>query len=186
MQLNPRKLNGVFEVIYKTIPDERGFLAKLFDERSYAEAGIIRPWKQILHSHTTRVNTVRGLYVQREPYTEGKLIVPYRGSFFWVAIDLRKGSQTFGQWDGMALSAESGVALYIERGFAHGFLSLSDNVDALLAADNSHSDEHGAGIAWNDPELAIQWPLLYPDPVISAAHARYPSFAEFRESYHGI
>lgn len=186
MQLKPRKLNGVFEVHHGTVRDERGFMAKLFDERSYTEAGIVRPWKQILHSHTAHANTIRGLYVQRAPYTEGKLVVPCRGSLFWVVVDLRKGSKTFGQWDGTVLTAESGVALYIERGFAHGMLSLSDHVDALLAADNSHSDEHSVGIAWNDPELAIEWPLLYPAPVISTAHAGYPSFSAFRERYHGI
>lgn len=186
MQMKARKIKGVFEIAYKTFSDERGFMAKLFDERSYAEAGIVRPWKQILHSHTTHANTVRGLYVQREPYTEGKLVIPCIGSFFWAVVDLRKGSDTFGQWDGVVMTAESGTALYIERGFAHGFLSLSDNVDVLLAADNGHSDEHSLGIAWNDPELSVQWPLLNSSPLISATHARYPSFAAFRETYGGI
>jgi len=186
VELKPRRIKGLYEADYKTIHDDRGYMAKLFDDQICREAGIVRPWKQILRSHTVQANTVRGLYVQRAPYTEAKLVIPYAGSFFWVAVDLREGSATFGQWDGTVLTAGSGTALYIERGFAHGFLSLSDNVDVLLAADNGHSDECSVGIAWNDPELGIEWPLLSPRPIISVAHARYSSFSEFKRSFGGI
>jgi len=181
MNLRPRRLNGLFDVIAPRLADTRGFLHKPFE----AVGGTGEPrWDQVIHSHTDRGNTVRGLYVQPPPFTEGKLVACLRGEMWWVVVDLRAGSATFTQWEGSHL--RPGDALLIARGFAHGCLSLTDDVDLLLLADNVHAQTQYAGIAWNDPELAIKWPLLDPNPTLSEAHAAYPTFASFRRSIGAI
>ena len=186
LQLRQGVLAGIYTVVYKPVADHRGFLSKPFHAATFKEHGLDVVWQQAIHSYSERQNTLRGLYVQREPYAEGKLVIALRGSMFWVAVDVRKDSKTFGQWEGTILSPDQTQGLFIVRGFAHGCLSLSDQVDLFLLADNDHSETHSVGIAWDDPELKIDWPLLGTDLVISEAHANHPSFAEFRQRYGGL
>jgi dTDP-4-dehydrorhamnose 3,5-epimerase len=177
MKLRQRRLPGLFDVVAPRLADHRGFLFKPYEIIEFREAGIETVWEQIIHSHTSRSNTVRGLYVQPPPFTEGKLVACLRGEMWWVVVDLRAGSATFAEWEGVHL--REGDTILIARGFAHGCLSLSDDVDLLLLADNVHAQADYVGIVWNDPDLAIDWPLLRPDPIISEAHAAYPPFKEF-------
>ncbi|MDX1429061.1 MAG: dTDP-4-dehydrorhamnose 3,5-epimerase family protein [Rhodothermales bacterium] len=186
MRFEERELPGLYSVIFDTVRDHRGFLAKPFEAGPFESEGFSIGWRQVIHSHTAVKNTLRGLYVQRAPFQEGKLVTSIRGKMYWVVVDVRKDSPTFGRWESTILSGDDGQALWIERGFAHGCLSLSDHVDLLLLADNEHSDEHSVGIAWNDSELGIDWPLSGSAPVISEAHAGNPSFPEFKRRYGGL
>jgi dTDP-4-dehydrorhamnose 3,5-epimerase len=178
MELRPRSLPGLFDVIVPRLSDHRGFLYKPYEITDFDRLGHSARWDQVIHSHTDKPNTVRGLYVQPPPFTEGKLVACLRGTMWWVVVDLRAGSPTFGKWEGSLL--KPGDAILIARGFAHGCLSLTDDVDLMLLADNVHARAEYVGIRWNDPELAIAWPLLGPNPIISDAHAAYRPFAEFK------
>lgn len=184
IELRQRRLLGLFDVVAPCLWDERGFLFKPYEAADFRAAGFEAPWQQIIHSHTIRSNTVRGLYVQPPPFTEGKLVACLRGEMWWVVVDLREGSDTFSEWEGVHL--RQGDTVLIERGFAHGCLSLSDDVDLLLLADNIHSNATYAGIAWNDPDLRIGWPLPKSDPIISEAHAAYPPFKAFLADHGAI
>ena len=186
MQFEKRELRGLYTVIFDSVRDHRGSLAKPFEAGAFESEGLSMDWRQVIHSHTSSRNTLRGLYVQRAPFQEGKLVVATRGEMYWVVVDVRRDSPTFGRWESTVLSAASNRGLLIERGFAHGCLSLSDQVDLLLLADNDHSDSHSVGIAWNDPELAVDWPLNGQAPIISEAHAANPPLSDFKERYGGL
>jgi dTDP-4-dehydrorhamnose 3,5-epimerase len=186
MEFRPHALEGVYEVHGAPFVDARGFQTKPYNHDDFAARGFDAHWRQVIYNHSDRANTVRGLYVQKKPFTEGKLTACVRGAVFWVVVDVRKGSPTFGKWAGVRLTPESGCALLTAPGFAHGCLSLSDNSALLLLADNSHSPEHGVSIAWNDAAIGIEWPLQGAQPIISAAHASAMSFATFRSTVGGI
>lgn len=187
IEVRPRAMTGLWEIIAPPAADHRGFMFKAYDQTAFAglAGSFTFSWKQVIQSHTERPNTVRGLYVQTPPFTEGKMVSCLRGRSFWVVVDLRRGSETFGRWDGVTLEGGDGRSLLIAPGFAHGCVSLSADVDLLLLADNLHSDAHGAGIAWNDPEIGIEWPLTG-EAILSPGHAVFPSFAEFRTRIGGI
>lgn len=178
MELRPRKLKGFFDVVAPHLPDDRGALFKIFDRDGFEKLGLRPRWDQVIYSSTKKANTIRGLYIQPMPFTEGKMVACLRGEMWWSVVDLRSGSPTFGAWEGAHLKPNS--AVLIERGFAHGCLSLTNDVDLLLLADNVHAHAEGIGIRWDDSDLAVGWPLLAPNPTISAAHAAYPSFAKFK------
>ncbi len=186
MEFTERKIPGLYDVQLDIFVDERGSLLKPFNAEPFKVSGFEPIWKQAIISHTKNKNTVRGLYVQTVPYTEGKLVSPIQGRMWWVAVDVRKDSPTFGQWDASTICPERNTCLFIAPGFAHGCYSLTDNADVLLMADNDHSPNHGVGIAWDDPEIGVEWPLLNPNPIISAMHKDYNSFATFKSSIGGI
>jgi dTDP-4-dehydrorhamnose 3,5-epimerase len=173
------RLDGIYHIGERPFSDHRGFQTKPFNAETFEVQGFNFNWKQVILSHSTQKNTLRGLYIQKPPMTEGKLVACSRGAFFWVVVDLRTGSKTFGEWEGVHLKEDDGETLLIMPGFAHGCLSLTDHGDLLLLGDNHHSDAHGVSIAWNDPDLAIEWPLLGPQPIISLGHAGAPSFKDF-------
>jgi dTDP-4-dehydrorhamnose 3,5-epimerase len=185
MELRQRRLDGLYDLVAPRLTDSRGYLHKPYDARGFAAAaGAERVWRQIIVSHTAKAGTLRGLYVQRAPFTEGKAVVCLRGRMWWVVVDLRCGSPSFGAWEGTDLMP--GSAIYIEPGYAHGCLALADDTDLLLMADSDHSDAAGIGLLWNDPDLAIGWPLDGAAPALSAAHAAGLSLAEFKARHGAI
>ena len=186
MKVRDTELPGVRLIDQVSFRDDRGVLTRLLDERAFADAGISMAPRQIVHSGTQRRNTLRGLHCQRAPYTEAKLIAPLTGRTYWVVVDVRRDSAHFGKWQGFDLSGKDAVALYVPRGFAHGSVTLEDGANLAIVADNHYEESHGVGIVWNDPELAIDWPTGDVRPFMSAAHAAYGSFAEFRRRYGGL
>jgi dTDP-4-dehydrorhamnose 3,5-epimerase len=162
--------------------DERGVLTKIVADGGFTVPAFAAP-RQILHSGTAKRGTLRGLHAQAAPFTEAKVIVSITGCMYWVSVDLRRGSTTFGRWQSFELAPEANNALYVPAGFAHGCLSLSDDVNLLILADKDFSPAHGIGIAWNDPELGVAWPLDQTKLLISEQHAAFPPFASFRERY---
>ena len=186
MEITERKLKGVFEILRTPFIDNRGFLVRTVDCEAFEKAEINSKWVQESHSHTEKKYTLRGLHVSLPPFVEGKLITPIRGEMLWVAVDLRKNSETFGQWDSIVLSDSVYNSLYVQRGFAHGCMSLSDNCDLVIKSDNYFSEDHGTGIIWNDKELNIDWQIIDIIPFMSERDSQYQTFEEFRKSYGGI
>jgi dTDP-4-dehydrorhamnose 3,5-epimerase len=142
--------------------------------------------RQIVHSATDRAGVLRGLHAQNCPHSEGKIIVSLTGRMFWVVVDLRGGSRSFGHWQGFELApdnSDGASALQVPAGFAHGCLSLTDGVSLAIFADHDFAPSQAVGIAWNDPDLAIDWPLSSGVPSLSDEHAAFSSFAEFCHRY---
>jgi dTDP-4-dehydrorhamnose 3,5-epimerase len=150
----------------KVFADERGFFFESFNERAFAQAtGITLKFVQDNHSRSVK-NTLRGLHYQiRQP--QGKLVRVVAGEIFDVAVDLRRKSPTFGKWVGNHLSAENKKMMWIPPGLAHGFVVLSDYADFLYKTTDDWAPEHARTILWNDPALAIAWPLVG-EPILAA------------------
>lgn len=156
--------------------DARGFFLESWNARAFAIVGIRAEFVQDNHSRSTR-NVLRGLHYQvRQP--QGKLVRVVLGEVYDVAVDLRRSSPTFGRWMGENLSAENKRMAWIPAGFAHGYLVLSDFAEVLYKATDYYAPEHERSIAWNDPDLAIEWPLTGA-PVLSAKDA---AGARFRDA----
>ncbi len=156
--IEPLPLAGLRRITRQRLGDARGYLARVFCAETLAAAGWNKPLAQINHTFTAKVGTARGLHFQRPPHAEMKLVACLRGEVFDVAVDLRRGSPTFLRWHGETLSGENGVALLLPEGFAHGFLTLSAEVEMLYCHSMPHAPEAEAGLDLRDPRLAIRWP----------------------------
>jgi dTDP-4-dehydrorhamnose 3,5-epimerase len=175
-------LTGLQEIQLDRIDDARGYLLRVFDALEWAPQGDdLSTWAQVVTSFTATKNTLRGMHYQLPPYAEGKLVVPLAGAMFWVSVDVRPNSATFGQWYGTALTATDGTALAAVPGFAHGCLSLSGDVTLLILSTQTHRADDGAGFRWDDPDIAIGWPDLGAPPHLSPAHRRLPRFDTFAD-----
>ena len=163
-------------------PDERGYLSKLFEQEVFACNGIVfAPWEQLISCSAKGV--VRGLHVQRR-HSQDKLVHVLQGAVYDVAVDLRAGSATFGRWEGFYLSAENRRLLYIPRGFAHGFLALQENTLFSYLCGDRYDPQSDGGIRWNDPTLAVSWPLDQVETIIVSEKDRcLPMFAEYCTRY---
>jgi dTDP-4-dehydrorhamnose 3,5-epimerase len=162
-------LPGVVLVEQERLGDERGFFARTYD------AAQMPPVVQMSTSFNARAGTLRGLHYQRDPHAESKLVRCTRGAIFDVAVDLRPGSTTLHQWYGVQLSAENGSALLIPPGCAHGFQTLADDSEILYAMDAPYAGAAAAGVRWDDPAFAIEWPDPPPGGrTMSERDAAYP------------
>jgi len=149
----------VILVTPKRFGDERGYFSETFRENDYAAAGITGPFVQDNHAYSAQAGVLRGLHYQRPPNAQAKLVRCTRGAIFDVAVDIRQGSKTFGKYVSAELSAENGAQLYIPVGFAHGYLTLTEHCDVLYKVSDYYSPEDEGGLAWNDPMLAVDWPM---------------------------
>lgn len=164
MQVKETPLAGVLLVEPQVFGDARGFFYESFNQRKWREAtGLETRFVQDNHSRSGR-GVLRGLHYQL-PQTQGKLVRCVAGEVFDVAVDLRRSSPTFGRWFGVRLSAENKRQLWIPEGFAHGFAVLSESAEFLYKATDYYAPEHERCIRWDDPDLAIDWPLG--DPLVS-------------------
>jgi dTDP-4-dehydrorhamnose 3,5-epimerase len=150
-------LEGVFVIEPRVFGDARGFFLESYNERAMAELGICERFVQDNHSYSTR-NVVRGLHYQIQ-HPQGKLIRVIVGEILDVVVDLRRSSSTFGQWSAVPLSGENKHMLWIPAGFAHGFRVVSETAQVLYKATDFYSSESERTLAWNDPELKIEWQL---------------------------
>lgn len=172
---------GVFRVVFDPARDHRGYLSKPYEEKAFHAAGIDVTWRQLIFQSTDCRNTIKGFHIQADPFQEAKLITPVAGEVLWVSVDLRPGSSTFLKHEKFMLHPGAPAA-FIPRGFAHGCLHLSDNTMLMIAADNYYSEPDGVGIAWNDPEIAVDWPLFPGEPiVIKDEHRDNPPLAVVRK-----
>ena len=170
MKLVPGRLPGLAFVEPRVFRDDRGFFLESFNEERFAELGLPTHFAQDNHSHSKQ-RVLRGLHYQ-VVRPQGKLVTVTRGSIFDVAVDIREGSATFGQWQSTILDAAEPKFFWIPPGFAHGFCVLSDVADFLYKCTEVYVPEHDRAIRWNDPTLGVQWPI--DEPLLSAKDAAAP------------
>jgi dTDP-4-dehydrorhamnose 3,5-epimerase len=163
MKVSPLSLSGVLLIEPKVHRDTRGFFVETFQAARYAEAGMNFPFVQDNHSRSAK-NTLRGLHAQwRKP--QGKLVRCVEGEIFDVAVDIRRGSPTFGRWAAATLSADNFQQIYVPPGYAHGFCVLSEQAQVEYKTTDLYDAGGELTVAWNDPAIGIAWPLA--DPVLS-------------------
>lgn len=150
----------------KRFEDHRGFFAEIYSRRQYSEIGIDVEFVQDNHSLTRDVGTIRGLHYQAPPHAKAKLVRCGRGAIFDGAVDIRKGSPTYGHWEGYELTAENGDQLYIPVGFANGFVTLDPDSEIIYKCSDYYAPETGGSLLWNDPDIGIDWPTGS-DPILS-------------------
>lgn len=155
------EIPDVILVTAKAFSDDRGFFMESFKESIFNQNGIHEKFIQDNYSHSVK-GVLRGLHYQKDPKAQAKLVLVTRGTIFDVAVDLRKGSTTYGKWTSAILSDENHCMLYVPKGFAHGFCVLSDKADVFYKVSSEYSPEHERGILWNDPEISIKWPIEKP------------------------
>ncbi len=164
-------ISGLLIIIPHVFSDVRGFFTETYKQSDFARAGIHETFVQDNHSKSSR-GTLRGLHFQREPHAQGKLVRVTKGSIWDVAIDLRADSTTYAQWFGLELSENNKVMFYIPAGFAHGFVALEDDTELQYKCTAEYNAASDGGIRWNDPRLAIQWPIK--EVLISPKDASLP------------
>jgi dTDP-4-dehydrorhamnose 3,5-epimerase len=171
----PSSLPGVFALDPRVFGDERGFFFESYNRQIMAEVGIVEEFVQDNHSCSSR-NVLRGLHYQLK-HPQGKLVRVAEGEILDVAVDMRRSSPIFGRWEAVRLSGENKRMLWIPAGFAHGFRVLSEKAHVLYKATDFYSPEHERTLAWNDPELEINWELDG-EPIVSAKDRRGAAFRD--------
>jgi len=169
-------LEGILVITPEVFSDERGFFYESYNADTYNRVGIRDVFVQDNHSKSVR-NTVRGLHFQSEP-GQAKLLRVVKGAIFDVAVDIRIGSKTFGRWVGIELSAENRKQVYIPVGFAHGFCVVSDEAEVLYKCSSLYNPATERTIAWNDPDIGIDWPVK--NPILSQRDRTGKSLAEYK------
>lgn len=166
MKITKTKLDGVLILEPDVFGDYRGFFMESWSQRKMEEAGLFYNFVQDNHSLSTVKGTLRGIHFQKGEKAQAKLVRCVRGTVLDVAVDLRHDSPTYKQWVAVELSEENKKQLLIPRGFGHGFVTLTDEVEFLYKADNYYAPEADGGIRWNDPEIGVAWGIE--DPILSA------------------
>jgi dTDP-4-dehydrorhamnose 3,5-epimerase len=168
------RLRGAYLINLEKHEDERGFFARAFCEREFAAHGLVTRIVQASSSFSARKGTLRGMHYQLAPKAETKVIWCLRGALYDIILDLRLESPTFGQNFGVELTAENRCMMYVPKGFAHGFITLTEDTEAFYLIDEFYDPVYGRGVRWNDPRFAIQWPAQ--PVVISDRDESYPDF----------
>lgn len=183
LNIEQTALSGVVVLSPKRFDDPRGFFSEVYNKRRYAEAGVTADFIQDNHSRSGPVGTVRGLHFQRPPFAQAKLVRVLKGAILDVAVDLRRGSPTFGRHVAVELSASAWNQLFVPAGFAHGFCTLEPDTEVFYKVDAYYSAEHDGGVLWNDPALAIAWPVTAEQAVLSDKDRRLPLLADVGEGF---
>jgi dTDP-4-dehydrorhamnose 3,5-epimerase len=173
---------GLIHIVPRRFGDHRGFFAETYSRRAYASHGVDSEFVHDNHSLSAEVGTVRGLHFQAPPHAQGKLVRCGRGAIFDVAVDIRKGSPTFGKWVGFELSAENGAQLYVPPGFAHGFMTLRPESEIVYKCTDYYAPEVEGAVRWDDPAIGIEWPFVGA-PILSAKDAAAPLLADIESPF---
>lgn len=176
-------IDGVYVIEPSVFGDDRGYFMETYSEAEFAEIGITNKFVQDNESKSKK-GVLRGLHFQKEN-TQSKLVRCIEGSVFDVAVDLRPGSKTYGKWEGVILTEENKKMFMIPRGFAHGFLVLSDVARFAYKCDDIYNHEAEGGLAWNDPDVAIDWPMegiSKEELLTSEKDGKWPSLKELKET----
>ena len=172
MKITKTKLEGVVIIEPDVFGDNRGFFMESWNKKKMAEAGLDYDFVQDNHSKSTVKGTLRGIHFQKGDKAQAKLVRCVKGAVLDVAVDLRRNSPTFKQWVGVELSEENKKQLLIPRGFGHGFVTLTDDVEFLYKADNYYAPAADAGIRWNDPDIGVEWGVE--NPILSEKDKNNP------------
>ena len=165
-QVETLPLAGVLHVTPVRHGDARGYFSETYNQGVFREVGVKAAFMQDNHSRSRERGTIRGLHFQIAPFAQAKLVRVLRGAVYDVAVDLRRGSPTFGQSLGVELSAERGNQLFVPAGFAHGYCTLESDTEVFYKVDAPYSREHERGLLWNDPALKIGWPIAENEAII--------------------
>ncbi|MDB5444799.1 MAG: rfbC [Phenylobacterium sp.] len=164
--ITPLAIPEILLITPKRHGDARGWFSETWSRRGLAEAGVDADFVQDNQAFSARKGTLRGLHFQQAPHAQAKLVRVLKGAIFDVAVDVRRGSATFGRFVTAELTAERGEQLFVPRGFAHGYCTLTDDCELTYKVDGLYAPQTEAGVIWNDPDLAIPWPLDG-EPVLS-------------------
>ena len=183
MDVRETKLQGVLVLKPRRFADPRGYFVETYTDRVFRQAGVAPAFVQDNQSLSLRRGTIRGLHFQLPPAAQAKLVRVIRGSLYDVAVDLRLGSPTYGEWIAEELSAEAGEQIYVPRGFAHGFCTLEDETEVAYKVDTYYAPAHDSGIIWNDPTLNISWPVAPDAAILSEKDRALGTFAAFASPF---
>ncbi|MDL1965224.1 MAG: dTDP-4-dehydrorhamnose 3,5-epimerase [Candidatus Desulfofervidus auxilii] len=171
----PLEISQVILIEPKVFADTRGFFMETYSYKAFAKFGIKEHFVQDNHSRSVK-GVLRGLHYQKHPTAQAKLVRCVKGAIFDVAVDIRKGSPTYGKWVGVTLTAENKRMLYIPVGFAHGFYTLEEDTEVIYKVSHYYSPKDEAGIIWNDPKIGIIWPSN--TPVVGERDRKWPPLKE--------
>lgn len=174
--ITPTPLSGLITIEMNYFRDERGFFIESWHQRDFAAAGLDYTFVQDCHSRSRR-GVLRGLHYQDMTAPMGKLLRCVVGQIFDVAVDLRVGSPTFGQWFGVELSSDNQKQIYVPVGFAHGFIALSDVVEVIYKQTQFYTPAAEGGVIWNDPDIGVKWPIT--DPILSARDSKAQTLKDY-------
>jgi dTDP-4-dehydrorhamnose 3,5-epimerase len=175
MEFHELSIKGLILVKPQAFEDERGFFLERYNQGVFQNHGIDIHFVQDNHSQSSK-HVLRGLHFQIPPRAQDKLAWVARGEAFDVAVDLRRDSPTFGKWQGVFLSESNKQMLLVPKGFAHGFVALSDRVDFMYKTSEFYSHDHDRGLVWNDPYVSIDWPIR--KPILSRKDSRLPTLRD--------
>ena len=178
MQVDSLAIPDVKIITPKKFGDHRGFFSETYSKPAFEAAGLRLDFVQDNHSLSAAVGVLRGLHFQLPPFAQDKLLRVVRGRIFDVAVDIRHGSPTFGQWVSAEISAAAWNQILVPVGFAHGFVTLEPDTEVLYKVTAPYAPDQERGIAWNDPGLGIDWPLNGVEPTLSDKDTRYPRLAD--------
>jgi dTDP-4-dehydrorhamnose 3,5-epimerase len=178
MQIEDSAIADVKIVTPKKFGDDRGFFSEVWNARTFKDAGLDIEFVQDNHAFSAEIGTVRGLHFQLDPAAQGKLVRVTRGAVLDVAVDIRRGSPTFGQHVAVELSAENWRQLWVPAGFAHGYCTIQPHTELAYKVTDYYSPDHDCGIFWNDPDLKINWPVSAEKAVLSQKDKVLPVLRE--------
>lgn len=173
----------VIKITPRRFADARGWFSETYQRDRYRAAGIAPDFVQDNHSYSAPAFTLRGIHFQTPPFAQAKLVRCLKGRIWDVAVDLRAGSPTFGRWIAAELTADGGEQLFVPAGFGHAFLTLEPECEVAYKVDAFYAPECDAGISWDDPDLAIAWPLGGVSPQLSDKDARLPALKDFSSPF---
>jgi dTDP-4-dehydrorhamnose 3,5-epimerase len=180
MDVKELELAGVLLLRPKRWQDPRGYFVETYNRNTLKEkTGLEVAFVQDNESYSVHRGTVRALHFQLPPVPQAKLVRVIRGSVYDVAVDVRRGSPTYGRWVAVTLDAKGGEQLFVPRGFAHGFCTLEPDTEVAYKVDNPYSAAHDSGIIWNDPTIGIAWPVDAASAVLSDKDRKLGTFAAF-------
>ena len=179
MEVTETALAGVLVLTPRRFGDDRGYFSETWSRRRLAEAGLDIDFVQDNHSYSEVAGTLRGLHYQAPPHAQAKLVRCAAGAVWDVAVDVRRGSPTFGRWVGVELSAENGRQLLVPVGFLHGFSTLTPDAEVLYKCSDFYAPEADGAVRWDSPALGIDWKLGDRAPQLSAKDAAAPDFSDW-------
>lgn len=180
MEITPTPIKGLLEITPKVFGDDRGYFFEPYNKKAFTEAGIADDFVQDNQSLSNK-GVLRGLHFQNPPYAQGKLVRVISGSVLDVAVDIRKGSPTYGQYHRVLLSGDNKKTFWVPAGFAHGFVTLEDNTIFSYKCTGLYNKESEGSILWNDADLNIDWGLE--NPILSEKDTISPTFAELDSNF---
>ena len=178
MQIEVLSIPDVKLITPRRFADSRGFFSETFNERTWSEAGLTAHFVQDNHAYSLEKGVVRGLHFQLAPASQGKLVRVARGAILDVAVDIRRGSPTFGHHVSAIISAENWTQIWVPPGFAHGYVTLEEHSEVIYKVTNLYAPALDRGIRWNDPALAIDWGISAEAAILSDKDAKQPLLAD--------